>query len=194
MKLLSLVFSLFLALIVTAQNKPVINSLDEGTIEQQYDYLWESSNRYQDHRVIKTVMLKKFKDNVSDSVTEFKTSILDFESQHKIDDQNLSILQDNIEELAQQNDSVLKLKDQFQIAGISTNKSSFKTIFWVLLGALLTIIAILFTRLKAKTAVTKDTRLKHKNLESEYEDFKKRAREKEQILARQLQDELNKKL
>ena len=83
-------------------------SLSSGTIESQYDFMWESSNRYQDHRVIKTAKLSKFKSNVLDSLSTLQTTIDGLENTIKNQNSRFSGKQSEIDSLAFSLESAVK--------------------------------------------------------------------------------------
>ena len=67
MKLLKVLISflplLFISITVLAQddeNQETNASLNSGTIESQFEYLYKKSGRYQDYRVVKINQLIKF--------------------------------------------------------------------------------------------------------------------------------------
>lgn len=169
-------------------------SLDEGTIESQYDYLWESSNRYQDHRVVKSIKLNKFKNNVLDSLNALHITINELNTAILSSNSNAADLTQTIDSLNSNLSEAIIEKDNFSILGTSTSKSSFKSLFWLITIGLSVLLLFIFFRLKSKISIAKEARRNFNLLEEEFEDFKKRAREKEQVLARQLQDEINKGL
>ena len=169
-------------------------SLDAGTIESQYDYIWKSSNKYQDHKVVRAFKLNKFRDNVIDSLKALEQEIISI---------NISIVSKNssnrglnttIDTLNTQLFQAISEKESFSILGTSTSKSIFKSLFWTITFVLGFLLIFSFFRLKSKTAIAKEARVNFSVLEHEFEDFKKRSREKEQVLARQLQNEINKNL
>ncbi|MEZ7941496.1 MAG: hypothetical protein QMC39_04340 [Flavobacteriales bacterium] len=169
-------------------------SLDAGTIESQYDYIWKSSNKYQDHKVVRAFKLNKFRDNVIDSLKALEQEIISL---------NISIVSKNssnrglnttIDTLNTQLFQAISEKESFSILGTSTSKSIFKSLFWTITFVLGFLLIFSFFRLKSKTAIAKEARVNFSMLEHEFEDFKKRSREKEQVLARQLQNEINKNL
>ena len=169
-------------------------SLDAGTIDSQYDYIWKSSNKYQDHKVVRAFKLNKFRDNVIDSLKALEQEIISL---------NISIVSKNssnrglnttIDTLNTQLFQAISEKESFSILGTSTSKSIFKSLFWTITFVLGFLLIFSFFRLKSKTAIAKEARVNFSMLEHEFEDFKKRSREKEQVLARQLQNEINKSL
>lgn len=169
-------------------------SLDAGTIDSQYDYIWKSSNKYQDHRVVKAFNLNKFRDNVIDSLKALHQEIISLNSSIVSKTSSNRGLNTTIDTLNTQLFQAISEKESFSILGTSTSKSIFKSLFWTITFVLGFLLIFSFFRLKSKTAIAKEARVNFSMLEHEFEDFKKRSREKEQVLARQLQNEINKNL
>ena len=169
-------------------------SLDAGTIDSQYDYIWKSSNKYQDHRVVKAFNLNKFRDNVIDSLKALHQEIISLNSSIVSKTSSNRGLNTTIDTLNTQLFQAISEKESFSILGTSTSKSIFKSLFWTITFVLGFLLIFSFFRLKSKTAIAKEARVNFSMLEHEFEDFKKRSREKEQVLARQLQNEINKSL
>ena len=169
-------------------------SLDAGTIDSQYDYIWKSSNKYQDHKIVRAFKLNKFRDNVIDSLKALQLEIISLKSRIVSNNSSNRELSTTIDTLNTQLFQAISEKDSFQISGTSTSKSAFKSFFWAITCLLTFLLIFSFFRLKSKTIIAKETRSNFSMLEHEFEDFKKRSREKEQILARQLQDEINKSI
>ena len=169
-------------------------SLDAGTIESQYDYIWKSSNKYQDHKVVRAFKLNKFRDNVIDSLKALEQEIISLNSSIVSKTSSNRGLNTIIDTLKTQLFQAISEKESFSILGTSTSKSIFKSLFWTITFVLGFLLIFSFFRLKSKTAIAKEARVNFSMLEHEFEDFKKRSREKEQVLARQLQNEINKSL
>src|SRR5699024_9973627 len=133
-----------------------------------------------------------YKVNISDSIKALQTSIATSERvileqnnkidriTHQIDDLNL--------ELAKTQDKV----ENIILLGIPTNKTTYNSIMWSIIIALLVISSILFFRFKKSHGDTKDAREKLEETEVELESLRKRSLEREQKVRRQLQDEINK--
>ncbi|MFK7755716.1 MAG: hypothetical protein AB8B53_02165 [Flavobacteriales bacterium] len=188
-----LVVFLFSAFITFGQEEET-GSLSSGTIESQYDYMWESSNRYQDHRVIKNSKLAKFKSNVLDSLTTLEQSINGLEKTITSQSAEAKKKQSEIDSLQISLTNAEGEKENFSILGTDMSKSSFKSLFWIITSVLAFLTIFSFVRMKSKMSTAKDAKYNFTQLEGEFEDYKKKSREKEQVLARQLQDEINKNL
>ncbi|HCY45829.1 MAG TPA: hypothetical protein DHU89_04040 [Flavobacteriales bacterium] len=169
-------------------------SLDAGTIDSQYDYIWKSSNKYQDHKVVRAFKLNKFRDNVIDSLNALQLEIISLNSRIVSKNSSNRGLNTTIDTLNTQLIQAISEKESFSILGTSTSKPVFKSLFWTITFLLGFLLIFSFFRLKSKTSIAKEARSNFSMLEHEFEDFKKRSREKEQVLARQLQNEINKSL
>lgn len=162
------------------------------TIDTQISELIEKSNTYQSYKVIELSKLRVLQGNIRDSISALKTSIATSESvileqnnkidsiTHQIEDLNL--------ELAKTQDKV----ENISLLGIPTNKTTYNSIMWSIIIALLVISSILFFRFKKSHGDTKDAREKLEETEVELESLRKRSLEREQKVRRQLQDEINK--
>ena len=68
---LSLFSFIFITTAVYSQaNKKFI---DSGSVKNQFDYLLNESNNYQDYKVVKQQWLLKLRNNVSDSIPDFES-------------------------------------------------------------------------------------------------------------------------
>jgi hypothetical protein len=87
---------------------------------------------------------------------------------------------------------VNEAKDSINFLGISMQKSVYKTSVWTVIILLLMALSYFIYSFKNSNDVTKKTLLKHDELEKEYNTYRTRALEREQVLNRKLQDEINK--
>ena len=83
-----------------------------------------------------------------------------------------------------------KEKDSMNFFGAQMSKGSYQTMMWGIAGALL----LGLYKFKSSNSITHEARHKLDEVESEFEEYRKKALEKEQKLGRQLQDERNKLL
>ena len=166
--------------------------IDSGSINTQFDYLIEKSNRYQEYKVVRQAWLAEIKSNVNDSLNASKATItandllIDFQKA-RIDSLNQA--------LADSKSSINKLdleNQRFSILGIQVKKSVFRIIFFSIIGVLLLLLIIFISKFQASNRITKQTKLNLKELDEEFENHRKVALEREQKVRRQLQDEINK--
>jgi len=185
-------FALFLCSISINAQEDETGSLNSGTIESQFNYLYKKSPRWEDYRSVKTNNLFKFRDNVLDSLKSarkiYNESQKVVASQKAVID-SLNLKLDNTKE----NLSVVTSeKDSIKFLGIPLSKTGYNTILWSIIGILGAALALFIGRYKRSNAVTILAKKDRLEIEEEYEAHRQRALEREQKLRRELQDELNK--
>lgn len=173
-------------------NKADLNSA--GTIQDQYDYLWNESGKYQTNKVVKMSLLNQFNSNVQDSLEAGYALVSGSSSELKAKQEEFKALGLKKDSLDLALEEAKTDRDAFEFLGIKTSKASFRVLFFVISGFLLGLALFSLFRMRSKSGQASDDKSRYETLELEFENFKKRSREKEQVLARQLQDEINKRL
>lgn len=166
--------------------------IDTGSVKNQFNYLIEKSNRFQDYKVVKINWLNELKSNVIDSLSASKKEILSSyktinSQKNKIDSLNMT--------LNNSGNTITDLNTKIQsisFLGIQFNKGFFKTMMISIIGVLAVILLFFITKFKQSNSITSNTKLALKEIEEEYEDHRKKALAREQKVMRRLQDELNK--
>ena len=168
-------------------------SLDNGTIESQFDYLYRKSSSYQEYKVVKQTFYYKIKKNVLDSLKLLKKDLAS--TKQLIGTQKIEI--DELKgALKTTNDNLTNVtseKDNIKLLGISTTKSSYNTILWSIIIGLVLFLLFFIYRFKNSNSVTKQANKSLAEIEEEFFAFKTIALEREQKVRRELQDEINKK-
>lgn len=177
----------------TNVNKFSAEGLRKGTLANQFDHLnYISKNNY-DYKMVRKTNLDIIKKNVVDSVSKLQKEINTLKSASSNYGSTTKSLQDSVQilqdQLAQEQEKV----DSFSFLGISTSKSTYNTIVWLIIaGLLISTVTFLFSFRKAKVN-TDEYQKTADQAQEELALFRKKALEKEQALKRQLQDELNKR-
>ena len=179
------------ALTNTAQetDKP---SLDNGSINQQFEYLFEKSRDWKIYKTVKKTDLNKIRKNVKDSISALNTKLAEANVTISSKENDYLSLQSKLEKTNLQLDELSKSQDSISMLGISLSKNSFKTIFWSIISLLSLILFYFVYSFKNSNKLTKDTLANYSNLEEEFNNARTRALEREQILNRKLLDEQNK--
>jgi len=184
----------------TEQKKPINSpafvqrSLHTGTIANQFEYIYNVSNNYQDYKVIKKANLEKLKDNVIDSLQKMQSQLANAKHTLSTHDQEVATLQDSLNKVNQDLKITKEQKESFSFLGIWMSKGSYNALVWCTIGILLIILIFYIYRFKQSNAVTTDARKTLEEVRADFEQHRKKAMEREQKLNRQLQDELNKRL
>lgn len=192
-KILIIFISLFfISITISAQSRKVEGSLNEGSIQEQFDYLFKISPKWQDYRSIKVNKLFKFRNNVYDSLKLGRKKYL--ESQNVIASQKVNIdsLNSKLKATNVNLSSVTEEKDNIKFLGIPLSKATYNTILWSIIAALTGLLLFFIGKFKRSNAITITANKDKSEIEEEYNDHRQRSIEREQKLRRELQDELNK--
>lgn len=169
------------------QEEPVDNS-----INGQFNTLIESSNNYQSFKVIPKSKIARLQKNTSAEINRLNQQI--DTANTTIDKQKSKIkhLQSDLSETNNNLESVNAEKDQVAFLGIPTNKSTYRTIMWGIILVLALLMIFFIYQFKRNHALTKEAQKNLRENEAEFDEYKKKALEKQQKLGRELQDERNK--
>ena len=186
----------FIAITVFSQNPKrqakINEALQKETIKNQFDILIEQSPTYQDFKNIRLYNLNKFKKNVLDTIKVLEGKYTQATAKITSQQNEIKTLNQNIEGINKDLSSVTQEKDSISIFGIKTTKTTYNTTLWsIILGLLLTTIIFLF-KFKSSNKQTKEAKASFKEIEDEFDIHRKKSLEREQVLRRKLQDEINK--
>ncbi len=167
-------------------------SLNDGTIDSQYDYLLDKSNNYQQYKVVRKDFLNKFYGNVADTLESNNNEIANLNRTIIMQEESVDSMKSKVETLQSDLAQVNKEKDSFSLFGILLNKSTYNTMMWSLILGLLGALIFYIFRFNRSHAVTAKAKENLSKTKSEFDAYRKKTLEKEQVLMRKLQDELNK--
>jgi len=162
------------------------------TINNQFDELIESSNNYQDYKVVKRYELIQLQKSTVKKVDALNEVIV--ASKKTINEQNTKIedLKSQLSDTQNNLNKVTEEKDQILFFGLPTDKGTYQTIMWVIIFALILILLFFIYKFKQSNVLTKEAKKNLAENEVEFDEYRKQALEKQQKLGRQLQDEKNK--
>jgi len=169
-------------------------SLDSGTISSQFDYVIEESNRYQEYKVVKMSWLFALKTHVSDSLHAVRKELAATQNTVSSQQSDVGAMQGLLTTTRDSLADVRAEKNSIEFINVQMSKSSYKTMMWALCAGLFALLLFFIYKFNDSNEVTSQTRQSFSEIQQEFEAFKKRAREKEQVLKRELQDELNKRV
>lgn len=172
----------------------VLSAQENGKedINSQFEKLLKDANNYQDYKVIKQYKINSLKKNTINRIEGLKTEI----DSAKVTIENQKTQINNLQDTLNTTNANLKKvnleKDQINFFGLPTDKGTYQSIMWLIVLGLVLILLFFIYRFKKSNSLTREAKDKlHKN-EEEFEMYRKKALEKQQVLGRQLQDERNK--
>ncbi len=190
-------FSLFLFSNINAQETSDDGddnklSLYEGSISNQFEYIIQKSNSYQEYKNVKKSWLYELKAHTLDSLKAVQDDLT--VTQNTVDSlvQEISDLKTNLSETETKLNDTIDEKDNMSLFGIPMSKSNYSMIMWSIIGVLLVLLLVFIYKFRKSNAVTRQSKKALEDIEVEFEEHRRTSLEREQIVRRQLQDELNK--
>lgn len=164
--------------------------LDSGSIQEQFEYIIYKSSLYSDYRAVRNSWLYNLKSHVLDSLNNLKTELTSAESlnnQYKNQTDSLMTALASSQKAYQKS---VQEKNSIGFLGIQMSKFTYNTLMWFIVGSLTILVLSLFFTFKRNHAVTKQLKQDFTEIQEEYESHRKRAREREEKMARQHLDEI----
>ena len=158
----------------------------------QFDKLYRISSSYQAYKVIGKEKYLQLKQNVLDSLTtaqaklSAKNNLLTLEKGNN--QKNQELLQKTSLELQ---DSLQK-EGVTSFFGLQVKKTSYNLSLWTFILALILTLLYFIFKFSSNNILSNKAKSDLKDLDFEYEQYRKKSIEKEQKLRRALQDEINK--
>jgi len=161
------------------------------SLEDRYELMKETSQTFKDYKVIKREVLDGVLKISLDSITALELKLAEAEAtiaafDQKIKDAEQVRDQANAEKAAMEYDAT-----HLTVMGISFNKSFFASLMGIIIAALLVFLVLVSGRLKMVYTTLKE---KIENLDiitKEFEEYKRKALDKQMKISRELQDERN---
>lgn len=190
---LIIVFTFVLSLLTFNEltaNSNQINVIDSGSIQQQFRYVINKSTRYNDYRAVRNEWLNKLNSNVFDTLNGLKRNLSAANNLIQNQTAQIDSLTTTLSKTQNNLTVTTREKDSIRFLGILMGKNYYNTMVWMLIATLSFVLIALFIAYKRSHVITVST--KHELLETkdEFEAHRKRAREREEKLARRHLDEL----
>ncbi|PTN02630.1 hypothetical protein [Mangrovibacterium marinum] len=177
-----------LPLSIFAQSGAIESAYDTLTVEGQFDYLFNKSNKYEEYKVMRMSSYAALKQNSLDSIKVYSQQI-------SVLNQEISNLNTKIESQSAEVDRLTtelnetKLKqDSMSLLGLLVSKEAYNSIMWGIVLCLLVLAGVLFSLFKKGHTVVKATKKRLEEVQTDLENHRKNALVREQKLARELMD------
>jgi len=167
-------------------------SLNSGTIDNQFEFVIRRSNSWQDYKTVKKTWLYALKAHTLDSLKAVHKDLEDTKAIVKSQAKEIESLKSNLANTESTLNATNDEKDNISLFGMQTNKASYKILMWSIIGGLLALLLLFIYKFKGSNSATREAKHKLEEVESEFEEHRRTALEREQKVRRQLQDELNK--
>ncbi|QBA64394.1 tRNA (guanine-N1)-methyltransferase [Muriicola soli] len=171
-------------------------SLDAGTINSQFEYIYQKSGNYRAdgkrYEVVRTLNLDKLRENVKDTLNAANQKASQLQQVITSQENTIASLNSKLEETTKNLTAVTEEKDSMSLLGAQVSKATYNVTLWTLILGLFLLLLLFIFKFRQSNVLTQEAKSSLADLETEYEDHRRRALEREQRISRQLQDEINK--
>ena len=141
-----------------AQEEPVEQDLDNGTLNGQFDYIMKKSESYEAYKVVKITSLRKIKTNVLDSVNTLKVNIANLETQNETQKSEINNLKSELKDTNQKLNQISLEKESFSFLGILMKKNSYNLMVWTIVFVFAAAFIVMFLLFRQRQSVTTKTK------------------------------------
>lgn len=175
-----------------AQTAPVSAETKSNQLNDRYLLMKSSSQTFQDYKVIKEVVLDGFWRQVLDSVRSQKNSMREATEKITQLEASLHAIEATLKKEHEEAAEIIHASTHISVLGIEFKKSVFLTILTFVLAAFVIGVGLIIAKMKMMSTNMKEKILIADLVTKEYDDFKRKALEKQTKLSRELQNERNK--
>ncbi len=173
-----------------SQETPEKPSIGKGSIESQFNYVLNRSEKYEDYKLVKAWWLYTLRSQVLDTLKALHENLRDTQNLLTVKKTEIDSLITAMQTLNNELDIALKEKSSMKLLGIKMDKIIYNSILWLIIAGLLVVLLIFAVLFKRSNTVTAKTRSELNEIRIEYEDYRKRTLVREQQIVRQLYDEI----
>jgi tetrahydromethanopterin S-methyltransferase subunit B len=172
-------------------------SLDKGNINSQFEYVFRKSGNFkgtngQPYEAVKQAWLIKLKANVLDSLKTTYQNLANSKTTVANQAKEIEDLKAKLGNTQTTLDQTNEEKNNMALLGMQTSKTNYNVIMWCIVAALTALLLFFIYKFKNSNSLTKEAKHKLEEVETEFEEHRRVALEREQKVRRQLQDEINK--
>ena len=163
-------------------------SLQSGTIDSQFEYIYSTSNNFQEYKVVKRTNLDQLKLNILDSMRTMRSEVGDLKLLIVNEKDSIKNLKTFLSTAEAEKQEAIAEKDNFSFLGIGIQKSVYSSMMWILVAVLSAALAIFtfqyFISFKKIRKAQKDLA----EVQEEFENHRKTMLDRERKLKRELVD------
>ena len=150
---------------------------NKGTLREQMNYLEDRTRIYESYRAVREDMFQKIKVNALDSLNQAKNKIIRLNSQTILLNQTIDSLKTSLATNQTSMDEITKERNSIQLLGMNVDKSTYNAVVWAIIAILLVILAMGYVIFKRNLLVINNTKKDLKDLNLEFEAYRKTSRE-----------------
>ncbi len=167
------------------------SSVAQSSLQEKYDGIIESTETYEQYKVIPRTTIDAFWVEVSDTLKLNRGVINELQTKRQDQEAFIKKLEADILNLQSNLDSSLNQNDSINFVGISFSKVGYHLMVWLIIAVLAAFGVIAYLMFARSNRVTSRVKKDHDELLAEFDAHKDKAREAQVKLKRELQTALN---
>ncbi len=175
---------------LNAQNTQLQEVMDSASIEEQFNYIFEKSSRYEEYKVIRETWLNKYRQSLNDTMNSVRNTISDNKKMIAAKNEQIESLNNTMETTRDELKTAIREKNSLMFLGLKMDKTFYNLLMWVLVAALAFGLIFVFLIYKRNKIITREAVAEAKKVQDEYDDYRNRSRLKVEKLRREHLDEI----
>lgn len=103
---------------LNAQNTQLQEVMDSASIEEQFNYIFEKSSRYEEYKVIRETWLNKYRQSLNDTMNSVRNTISDNKKMIAAKNEQIESLNNTMETTRDELKTANQGKEQFNVPGV----------------------------------------------------------------------------
>ncbi|MBN7814235.1 hypothetical protein [Algoriphagus pacificus] len=191
------VFTLFSLLLVVIGNGNLAfaqedtaeqGSLNSGTIDSQFDYIYSISNNFQEYKVVKRTNLDKLKSNILDSMRTMRQEVLDLKTLISNQKDSIGSMNEILLQAETEKEEAIAAKDNFTFLGMGIHKAVYSSMMWLIVAILAVALGFFSMQFFRSFKKIKKAQNDLAEVQEEFDSHRKNTLERERKLKRELID------
>jgi hypothetical protein len=149
---------------------------EKGTISDQLKYLNERARIYEDYRAIREDMFRSISRNTLDTLTNAKRRISELVAYTSTLNNRMDSLKKSLESTRIELNEKTHTKNSIPVLGMEINKTTYNTIMWTILAALVFLLSVGYLSFKQNRVVTLKTKKELAELSAAFEEYRTKTR------------------
>lgn len=184
--------SVLVLLIVFANSMFVNAQKTSPNLTTNFSTILNNASSYKNYAVIEKETMANFQSELSTYIKLQEKNKSEVFSQLEAKNNAIVALQKQITSLQSTNAALLTDTKSFNFLGMAINKTAYSVVMWILFLSSVVFSVILFLNFKRANEIMKSSKSVLRDLEDEYESFRRVCIQREQNLKRKLFDEMKK--
>ena len=181
--------SLSVIILLTIVSRVMVNA--QGDIQTHYQEFYDKASTWEDYKLIKKPGLNNFWQVVTDTLDEKNSKIEEYAVEVSVLNSQLDEVSSMLEQREQQLAKSESLNDSIAFLGIQVGKTVYNIIVWCIIFGLIGGVISFYLMYERSNVITRKTRKEFGELEKENEEVRRKARDTQIKLKRELQTALN---